>query len=345
MAMTKTTYFLLGLSLFLGSCSKETKDSLTPYPEDITFNELEMDRFSFKFIEGAQSGSDKAGFVSFSGKRLPSGDFEGFALSNKNYRSFPWSLSYTFGKPTLAGQERQTAIDSTLFSVFTNVPNRTENYLVGNAGSGKAVINIKTPSEVEHILVANTTYGYLQTFYGSTYSGTLNKVTQAYESTGTKVRNPLIPNTATTMYGVFYLPQVQGSDLIRLDGYVTLEKEKAGNTAKKAALDAGKTAEEAQGAYDKAYADRKLGQVKLIIEGYSGGNKVGEVTHFLAVRAGVNPDNPTHSYTQNNWVAVGLRNLGKVDQLRFKMDGDYRDAQGKLLTPQYFCLDGIRLKK
>ncbi|ERJ61364.1 DUF4465 domain-containing protein [Sphingobacterium paucimobilis] len=345
MFTTKTTYLLLGVSLLLGSCSKETKDSLLPYPEDITFNELEMDRFSFRFIEGAQSGSDKAGFVSFSGKRLPSGDFEGFALSNKNYRSYPWSLSHTFGTPTLTGESRQAAIDSTLFSVFTNVPNRTENYLVGNAANDKAVINIKTPAEVEHVLVANTTYGYLQTFYGSTYSGTLDKVTQAYNPTGTKVRNPLNPNTSTTMYGVFYLPQIQGPDLIRLDGYVALQKDKAGNEAKQAALQAGKTAEEAQAAYDKASAERVLGQVKLIIEGYSGGNKVGEVTHLLAVRKGVDPNNPTHEYTQNNWVAVGLRSLGKVDQLRFKMDGDYRDTQGTLLTPQYFCLDGIRIKK
>lgn len=345
MAMTKTTYFLLGLSLIFLGCSKETKDSLIPFPEDITFNELEMDRFSFKFMEGGQSGSDKAGFVGFSGKRLASGDFEGFAVSNKNYRSYPWSLSYTFGNPSLTGATRQTAIDSTLFSVFTNTPSRTENYLVGNAATGKAVIDIKHASVVEHILVANTTYGYLQTFYGSTYSGTLNQVTQAYERTGTKVRNPLNPNTATTMYGVFYLPQIQGADLIRLDGFVTLEKEKAGNAAKDAALQQGKSAVEAQAAYDKAYAERVLGQLKLIVEGYVGGNKVGEVDHYLAVRTGVDKDNPAYNYTQNNWVAVKLSSLGKVDQLRFKMDGDYRDSQGKLLSPQYFCLDGIRLKK
>lgn len=335
----------LGLSFLLLACEKETKEALDSYPEDITFNELALDRFSFSFADDKTSGSDKAGFVSFSGQRTSDRDFEGFALSNKNYRSFPWSLSYTFGNPAQTGAALVQAIDSTLFSVFTNVPNRTENYLVGNAGSGKAILRFKKASTLAHILVANTTYTYLQTVYGSVFSGTLDPAKQAYLATGTKVRNPLNPNTATTMYGTFYLPGPSGQNLIRLDGYVLLQKEKAGNLAKEAALTAGKSPEAAQAAYEKAKLDLKMGQVKLLIHGYLNGNKVGEVSHFLAVRAGVDGNNLTYNYTQNNWLAVDLNALGNVDELRFTMDGDYKDAAGKLLTPAYFCVDGIRLKK
>lgn len=335
----------IALLFLVSSCEKETKESLLPYPEDITFNELALDRFSFTFHENMKAGSEKAGYVSFSGKKLANGDFEGFALSNKNYRSYPWSLSYTFGNPAIAGEKRQTALDSTIFSVFTNVPNRTENYLVGNANSGKAKLTFDKASKIEHILVANTTYGYLQAVYGSTYSGTLNSTTQVYSSTGTKVRNPSIPNTSTAMYGVFYLPGNQGQDLIRLSGFALLKKQEAGDKAKQQALSAGKTEAEAQAAYDKAYADLKVGQIKLIISGYLKGQKVGEKVHYLAVRENINPEFPTHSYNQNNWLAVDLEALGNVDELQFSMDGDYKDATGKLLSPAYFCVDGIRIKK
>lgn len=337
--------YALGLLLLSTSCKKETKDSLLPFPEDITFNELALDRFSFKFLEGQTSGSDKAGFVSFSGKRTADGDLEGFALSNKNYRSYPWSLSFTFGKPGLTGDALQAAVDSTKFSVFTNVPNRTENYLVGNASTGKAILTFKKAATVAHVLVANSTYTYLHTMYGSVYSGTRDPLTQAFLPTGTKVRNPLNSNTATSMYGTFFLPGPAGKDLIRLDGFVILQREKAGNVAKQAAIDAGKTAEEVEIAYKTAYDALKIGQLKLLITGYLQGNKVGEVSHFLAVRPGVDANNPAYTYTQNNWLAVDLTSLGAVDELRFAMDGDYKDAAGKLLSPGYFCVDGIRIKK
>lgn len=328
------------------SCKKETKEALIDYPEDITFNEIELDRFSFKFPDGKMSsGNDKSGRVSFSGERLANGDFEGFVVSNKNYRSYPWSLSYTFGDPDLAGAALQEAIDSTVFSVFTARPNRTENYLVGNAASGKTILELDRPAVIEHVLIANTTYSYLHTAYGSVYSDELDPESQKYKVDGGKVRNPLNPNTSTEMYGVFYLPTIDGSEAIRLSGFLELEKKKAGDIAKQEALNAGLSAEEAEEAYNEAYEGVKKGYLKLIVEGYNGGNKVGEVEHYLAVRKGVHPEYPDYDFIQNEWEPLSLTALGEVSELKFKMDGDYRSASGELLSSSHFCIDGIRLLK
>lgn len=327
-------------------CKKETKESLLPFPEDITFNELELDRFSFILPEnGKISGNEKSGKISFEGKRLANGDFEGFALSNKNYRSYPWSLSFTYGNPQLEGEKRQEAIDSTVFSVYTSTPNRSENYLIGNTTGAKAALKLQTPSAIEHILIANTTFTYLQTNFGSVYSGTLDESTQAYKKDGEKVRNPLNPNTSTAMYGVFYLPTREGEERIRLSGFATLKKQQAGDSARQQALESGKTAEEVENAYEEAYEALKVGELKLIISGYKGGQKVGDVIHYLAARKGVNPLFPEHEFVQNDWLPVDMSSLGIVDEIKFDMDGDYRDDKGNLLSPTYFCVDGIRLKK
>lgn len=339
-------YLIICCFLVLIGCKKETKDALLPYPEDITFNEIELDRFSFLLPEKPMiAGSENSGKVIFEGKRLANGNFEGFALSNKNYRSYPWSLSFTFGDPQLEGQERIGAIDSTVFSVYTNRPNRTENYLVGNAVDDKAVLKLEKSSIIEHVLIANTTFTYLQTNFGSVYSGTLNESTQAYEKTGNKVRNPLNPNTSTAMYGVFYLPTAEGKELISLAGFAELQKREAGEAARQEALSKGETDKEAEMARDEAYEAHKAGELKLIISGYKGGQKTGDLTHYLAVRKGVDPLSPEHQFVQNDWLPVDLSSLGVVDELRFKMDGDYRDDKGKLLSPTYFCIDGIRLRK
>lgn len=327
------------------SCRKETKEVLLAFPEDITFNEIELDRFSFDFREDFRSGTEKSGFVRFSGKRLENGDFEGFAISNKNFRSYPWSLSYTFGNPQIQSSDRNDAIDSTVFSVFTNTPNRTENYLVGNARNKKAILKFDQPVTIEHILVANTTFGYLQTMFGSVYSGSLDPTTQEYLTSGTKIRNPFIPNTSTTMFGVFYLPSKRDKNLIRLSGFSILEKLKAAKLAKENALTTGASEIDAQKAYDIAYENTKVGQIRLIINGYLDGNFTSKIEHYLAVRLGVDKNNPNYNFTQNNWQSVLLESLGKIDELRFTMDGDYRDESGDLLSPQYFCVDGIRIKK
>lgn len=307
--------FALVTALLLTACEDEVKDILIPYPEDITFNELELGRFSFSIpSDPLRAGDDNAGYIVANVSKNADGSFGGFALSNKNYRSYPWTLSPDFAPETpLTVEQRQEAIDSTIFSVYTTRPNHTENFLVGHAVDDEAYITLEQPSVVEHVLVANTTYNYLLNAYGSVYSGTLNPTTQAYLITGTKVRNPNIPSTAVTDYGRWYLPGPDGKDHIRLAGSSIL----SGNP----------------------------GYVKLIITGYNGNTPVGVVDFWLAVQPGADPENPAWNFIRSDWFKVDLTSLGTVDKLLFTIESSYNDASGQQLTPPYFALDGIRIRK
>src|SRR5690606_39036209 len=157
------------------------------------------------------------------------------------------------------------------------------------------------------------TYVYLLSVYGSAYSGTLDPVTQRYSMTGNRIRNPNIPSPAVADYGRWYLPGPGDVELIRLDGHSVLSGDP--------------------------------GYIKLLISGYQGSTQTGEVEFFLAARPGGDPDRPTASFTRADWYRVDLTSLGTVDKLIFRMDGSYKDGSGNLLTPPYFCLDGIRLRK
>lgn len=305
---------IIAAATCLVSCEKETKEPLMPYPHDITFNELELGRFSFEIpASPIRSGSDEAGFITANVQALGGTSFNGFALSNKNYRSYPWTLSPDFAPGSLTPPQRQAAIDSARFSVYTSRPNRTENYLVGHAVNDQAFITLDQPAVVEHVLVANTTYTYLLNVYGSAYSGTLDAATQRYLLTGTAVRNPNIPSTAVADYGRWWLPGPDDTELIRLEGHRIL----TGNPT----------------------------YVKLLIAGYQGNTETGVVEFFMATRPGGDPARPTASFTRADWYSVDLTSLGTVDKLVFRMDGSYKDGSGHLLSPPYFCLDGIRLRK
>ncbi len=347
--MKKYTYYILilvAVILVQTSCSDEKKDLLIPYPTDITFEDQSLGRFTFN-IPGTtfKAGNEKTGIININSVKNADGSFSGFAVSNKNWRSYPWSLSPDFQPGTITNAQRQAAIDSTIFSVFTSRPNHTENYLVGRATGEDAFFSLEQPAVVEHVLVGNTSYNYLLNSYGSVYSGTLDANTQQYQITGTKVKNIQIANTSTDMYGRFNLPGPGNNNLIRLAGDEILSKRKAGQDAANAARAAGKTETVAKADSTAAYQALNKGYVKLLVTGYNNQNKTGTVSFWLAIRPGVDPANPTWNYIIGDWFKVDLTTLGTVTKLVFNVESSYKNSSGVDLNPPYFCLDGVRIKK
>ncbi|KGL59015.1 DUF4465 domain-containing protein [Polaribacter sp. Hel1_85] len=340
------------IALF-NACDDELEVKI-PYPNDITFNELTLDRFSYEIYDAPFNvGDDESGVVTVNVSNTGNGTFSGFALSNKNFRSYPWSLSRDFAPANgLTASETQQAIDSTAFSVYTDEVNRTENYLVGNTTGDNAYFTLAQPGIVEHVLLANTSYNYLLSNFGSIYSGTSDFETQAYLFSGEAIQNHQIANPSIDLYSAFNLPAPNSVQAVSLRGHGELAKREAGRAAgeiaKQAVLDAGGTETEAEDAYDDTYDDAydafNTGYVKLIIEGYLDGSTTGNVEFYLAVRTDVDPENPTYSFILNDWRKVDLTPLGEVDKVLFKMASSYVDDQGKMIYPTTFCLDGIRLQ-
>ncbi|MCK0130840.1 DUF4465 domain-containing protein [Flavobacteriaceae bacterium F08102] len=340
----RTAAVITGLVL-LSSCEDDTLDVKIPYPNDITFNELTLGRFTYDVPSAPfTSGDSKSGIITVNVTGSGSTNYSGFALSNKNWRSYPWNLSPDF-EPAggITAAEKQQSIDSTAFSVYTGRPNRTENYLVGRADGNDAFFTLNTPAVVEHVLVANTTYNYLLATYGSVYSGTFDSATQSYRIDGAKVRNIQNPNTSASMYGRFTLPAPDGSFALRLSGHEEMEKRAAGEAAYDAAILAGDTPAEAQAAYDAAYDNLTTGYIKLTIEGSLNGTTTGTVDFYLAARPNTDPLNPNYNFVLNDWTKVNLTSLGTVDKVLFKISSSYTNGSGEMVYDPTFCLDGIRL--
>lgn len=239
--MKKNMIIMLSIicSIALFSCGKDDK-ILIPYPEDITFEDQTLGRFTFNIPNAPfKSGNDKTGVATFNVKNNGDGTFSGFAVSNKNWRSFPWTLSPDF--PPAGGltpAKIKSAVDSCIFSVYTTITNQTNNFLVAYVKDEDASFTLDKPTVVEHVLVANTTYNYLLESYGSIYSGTLDPVTQKYSITGTKVKNINIANPSTEVYGRFTLPGPGGQDLVKLTtGYVKLTIKGFNGTAATGSVD------------------------------------------------------------------------------------------------------------
>ena len=350
MKMKKKIFYLTLLWFFGGllfpACQDE-REILIPYPHDITFEDQQLGLFSFKIPTAPfKSGDAESGIVTVNVVNNGNGNYSGFAYSNKNSRHYPWPLSPTFAPATpLTPAQIQNYVDSLRFSVNTSLPNKTLNYLVGCVKNDDAFITLEKPAIVEHILVANTSYNYLLATYGSIYSGTLNATTQEYTITGTVVRNPFIANTSTAMYGRFYLPGPNNVNLIRLAGYQILEKRKAGKAAADASRALGKSKAVVAADSTAAAATSNKGYIKLIVKGYLGSNQTGNTEFWLAVQTNMDATTPTLNYIAGNWFKVDLTKLGTVDKLVFNLASDYTDDTGKMLTPPYFCLDGIRIKK
>ncbi|OBQ55572.1 DUF4465 domain-containing protein [Tamlana sp. s12] len=342
----KPKYIVAIISLGLLFSCEEELELLVPYPNDITFNELTLGRFTFKtYNEPFVAGDNESGIITANAVNTGNGTHSGFALSNQNLRSYPWYSSPKFAPTSLSETEKQQSIDSSAYSVYTYGVNRTENYLVGNTTGDNAYFTLEKPGVVEHVLVANTSYNYLLMQYGSVYSGTIDSQTQTWLINGNPVKNPNIPNTSTDYYATFRLPSTADVEAVRLSGHVILEKRKVGEIVRAAVLDSGGTEAEGETAYKAAYKDYSTGYLKLTMEGYLNGNKTGEVDEYLALKPGVDPVNPEYNFTLNDWRKVDLTSLGQVDKVLFKMSSSYVDAQGKMIYPTLFCLDGIRLSK
>jgi len=350
------TAAIIGLTVF-NSCADRFENEI-PYPNDVTFNELALDRFTYDIPDApfTAEASETGEKVTVNVSKNTDGTYSGFALSNKNFRSYPWELSPTF-EPAggLSDAETQDAINTTAFSVYTDEVNRTENYLVGNTNDDNAYFTLSSPTIVEHILVANTSYNALLTFYGSIYSDDLDTDTQMYDINGANVSNPNIENPDEAVEGVFTLPGVDGTlNTLRLQGFQVLEKIAAGEAAGDIALAAyiqanpSSTQEEQdeayQEAYDVAYDALAIGAVTLTIEGFLNGASVGSLDVYLALLEGVDAENPDYAYTITDWRRVELSSFGEVDKVLFKMSSSYVNPDGSMVYPSTFCLDGIRLQ-
>lgn len=338
--------YILFLSFVLFACKKEDKGVAVPVPHDITFEELTPGELSFKIPDGPfTAGNANTGRVTLNTKKNPDGTFTGFAMSSKNWRSYPWNLSPDFAPAAITPAQVKSAIDSCIFSVYTTRPNYTGNYVVACVKDDDAAITLDRPAVVEHILVANTTYNFLLETYGSTFSGTLNPGTQAYDVNGTKVRNPNNSNTSTERYGRFTLPGPGGSSLISLAGQEVLAKRAAGTEAADAARLAGKSEEQVAADSTTAAANTVKGFVKLTALGFNGGKAVGEVNFWLAIRPDVDPALPDYNIILGDWYKMDLGTLGAVDEIIFHLSSSDTDGSGNMRTPPYFCLDGIRIRK
>lgn len=138
---------ILLASLFVACSDKD--EVLVPIPDDITFNELTLEKFTHVVPDG---GFNSQG-IYFNTVKGSNGEYSGFAYSRRSNRSLTFSGI-------------QQAIDSNRFSVYTPRPNQTMVYAVVCAKDEDAYFTLEKPTIVEHILVANTTWSYYAMLYG-----------------------------------------------------------------------------------------------------------------------------------------------------------------------------------
>lgn len=309
------------------SCEDQVHDSKLDFANDVTFNEeersLDITVPELEFVQPDAPFTARAyryGAITMNAKKNADGTHTGFALSNKNYRSYPWCTSKPHGAENVPAAELQSATDSLLYSCYTgSSPNQLKNYAVARVEGEEAFFTIDKPRVVEHVLIANCTFNFLALNYGSVYSSNLDSETQIYqeEKNGklAAVRNPNLPDPATSKYGVWYLPDYY--NFSKGEGYVRM----LGNP------------------------DKKDGYMKLIATGYKGGTKTSVSEFYIAVRTGVAPS-PYEKWNmvQTSWAAWNLTSLGEVDKVVFTIDSSEKCEDGSLKPAPYFCIDGIRLK-
>ena len=113
MRFMRNLWFIFILILAFIACSDD-KDVLAPVPNDVTLNELELDRFTHAIPDGGfTSKAAHRNSVTFNTKKNSDGTYAGFAYSNRNNRSFTWTAT-------------QEALDSNIYSVYTRFPNANE---------------------------------------------------------------------------------------------------------------------------------------------------------------------------------------------------------------------------
>jgi hypothetical protein len=343
--------FLPAILFFAGACADEVKESSIDYPNDVIFNELDVTSFTHRTPEAAfTSVAYYDGVITFNAKKNADGTHTGFALSSRNYRSYPWSLSVPHGYADPSSAQIKEAVDTCIYSVFSGTyPNQLGTFAVVRVEGDEAWFTLDRPRTVEHILVANTTYNYLLLTYGSVYSSNLDATSQAYlpgqAASLAPVRNPNIPDASSSKFGVWRLPTPHG-DLIRLEGQQILYKRQKGHEAAEAARTAGKAEDVAKSDSTAAATEAVSGYFKLTAKGFKSGTATGSVDYYLATLAKVAPA-PYEAWNiiQGFWAKVDLAALGEVDKVVFYLDSSDRDGNGNMRTPPYFCIDGIRLSK
>ncbi len=152
----KILFFIPILILCLASCKKDNVTrKMDPhfFPTDMLFEDLKIDRFSFKIPDA----DFKTGPATFTVKKNGT-DWSGFAISNKNFRSFV---------------SKESALDSTKFSAFTSpTVHAGGNFLVVHPKDDDAQINFSQPLHPEKMLITPTTFLYQSMTYGdSTTTG------------------------------------------------------------------------------------------------------------------------------------------------------------------------------
>lgn len=175
------------VALFATACSDDFELRI-PHPDNITLNELKLDKdFTHLIPEGGFSSQG----IHFNTVKSADNQLEaGFCYSNRSMRSFVWNNDVV-------------SIDSIRYSVYTSLPNRTETYAVCHVKGDDAYFTLETPSVIEYLLVANSTWGYLATLYGDEYCN-INKETGEKEP----VANPNVPNQNIKNIGIRMFPVV-----------------------------------------------------------------------------------------------------------------------------------------
>ena len=104
-------YFIFILIVGLAACADDKDVLLAPVPNDVTLNELSLERFTHIIPDGGfTSKAAQKNSVTFNTKKNNDGTYAGFAYSNRNNRSFTWTAT-------------QEALDSNIYSVYTRFPN------------------------------------------------------------------------------------------------------------------------------------------------------------------------------------------------------------------------------
>lgn len=309
------------------SCDDETKKSKIPFPNDVTFNnddgiDITLPAYEYVVPDAPfKASAYRSGYITMNVKKNADGTHSGFALSSKNYRSYPWCTATPRSVEPSAEMVR-AAVDSSIYSVYTARPSQMGNFTVVRVDGDEAYFTVDKPRVVEHILVANTNYNYMLEQYGSYFSGTYNKETFLYEMLDEEnelsvIKNPNLPDPASDKFRIWYMPDPYGfgggSDFIRLAGH--------------------------------EYYYGGIGYVKLTARGYNGATVTGESEYYISVMEGGAPE-PYEKWNivQNGWARWDLSELGEVDKVVFYMDSSDKDSGGNMRTPPYFCMDGVRLK-
>lgn len=143
---------MIGIGGLFASCSDEM-DLVIPHATNITFSELEIpERFSHIIPDGGFTAAGMKFNTVKSGNQLAGG----FCYSNRSNRSFVWNND-------------EVSMDSVRYSVWSTRPNTTGTYLVCHVNGDDAYFTFDTPQTIDYILVANTTWVYLATYFGDTY--------------------------------------------------------------------------------------------------------------------------------------------------------------------------------